>query len=173
MNHHLTAQGAFANAGPGDRHLVAAAAVIILHVRLRLVIWLGAFAFLGASHFAFAGSTLPILGSKYYAPNGIGWGTASPQTLYNGGERIFYIWKIRWTSWGAQVANGRAFKWIFRPTGGYYAKPVRIELRAHEIGRCAPGQPKAYLQLDVREPSRPGGPLGNWLPWGGAHLLCY
>lgn len=124
------------------------------------------------AQFASARSSVPVLGSRHFAPHGFGWGTSKPSTLFNGGDPSGKIWNIRWGPWGGRVAAGRGLNWIFRPRGGYYAQPVPIELRAHLIGRCSPGQPLAYLQLDVREPSRPGGALGDWFAWGGAHLLC-
>jgi hypothetical protein len=124
------------------------------------------------AQFASARSPVPVLGSRHFAPHGIGWGTSKPPTLFNGGDPSGKIWNIRWGSWGGSVVAGRGLNWIFRPNGGYYAQPVPIELRAHLVGRCSPGQPLAYLKLDVREPSRPGGASGEWFAWGGAHLLC-
>ena len=117
-------------------------------------------------------SPVPVLGSRHFAPHGVGWGTARPPTLFNGGDPSGKVWKIRWSSWGGKVVTGRGLNWVLRPTGGYYAKPVPIDLRAYRLGRCSPGQPLAYLHLDVREPSRPGGTVGRWFAWGGAHLLC-
>jgi len=119
----------------------------------------------GASYLgsaARASSGAIVLGSKsYWAPEGRGWGTVKPGTIYNGGDPNGMVSSIRWQHWGQKSAIGWGVTWIFKPTGGYYSTHVRAELRATDIGRCS-----------AREPSRPGGPLGPWFPWSTTGNIC-
>jgi hypothetical protein len=111
-----------------------------------------------------------VLGGKAFAPNGTGWGTERPAEIFNGGDPSGLITKVSWRSWGGAVAIGWGRNPIFKPHGGYYRHPVAIELRANDIGTCE-GR-RAYLRLMVREPSRPGGPLGPWRSWSGSSNIC-
>jgi hypothetical protein len=111
-----------------------------------------------------------VLGAKAFAPNGSGWGTVEPAEIFNGGDPSGLISEVRWTSWGGATASGAGRNPIFKPHGGYYRKPVAIELKASGLGRCA-GK-SAYTRLSVREPRRPGGPLGPWRSWSGAASIC-
>lgn len=111
-----------------------------------------------------------VLGAQAFAPNGTGWGTAEPAKIFNGGDPSGLITEVRWTSWGGATARGVGRNPIFKPHGGYYRKPVAIGLKASGLGRCA-GKP-AYTRLAVREPKRPGGPLGPWRSWSGAASIC-
>ena len=114
-----------------------------------------------------------LLGSATFAsPHGEGWGTSRPARIFNGGDPSGLVTHIRWTHWGAGSATGFGLNAIFKPHGGYYGQLARIELRAHNLGRCRPGGPPAYTQLSVRVPSRPGGPLGPWMLWSGARSIC-
>ena len=115
-----------------------------------------------------------VLGSKRGAlPARYGFGTARPSAIFNGGDPSGLVTHIHWTSWGQSVATGRGLNAIFMPEGGYYAQLVTIQLRAYDIGRCTPRGPLAYRRLPVREPSRPGGPVGPWVAWGGRHTtIC-
>jgi hypothetical protein len=116
------------------------------------------------------------MGSKYFLSSfpsgGLGWGTPRPKTLFNGGDPSGYISKITWTSWGGSIATGSGLNPIFKPQGGYYPNPVKIQLRASSIGICYSGGPRTYRRLIAREPSRPGGPMGHWFVWSGQHSLC-
>lgn len=116
-----------------------------------------------------------VLGSKHRAitPGGYGWGTAHPRAFYNGNDPSGAVWNIRWDGWGGKDAIGRGLTWIFRPQGAYYSKPGAIELRVFGIGRCTATGPRAYLHLQVRVASRPGGPLGKWFAWGGDPTTCH
>lgn len=107
-----------------------------------------------------------VLGSnpRGYAPQG--WGRCKPHSVSNGGDESGTVWNIHWDSWGGPVATGHGRNGIFTPVGGYYP-PVIIYLRAFDIGRCSPKGPRAYLHLQVREPSRPGGSFGPWREWSG------
>lgn len=112
---------------------------------------------------AIAGAKLVIGSKKYAAPIGTGWGTAEPRKLFNGGDPAGDLEHIHWKSWGGPTAIGWGRTWVFKPQGGYYNRPVRVELRAGDVGDCA-GH-RAYRHLSVREPSRPGGKLGLWGSW--------
>jgi hypothetical protein len=114
-----------------------------------------------------------VLGSKSFAPNGSGWGTSRPSSIFNGGDPSGYVDRIHWSRWGGHVARGHGRNAIFRPNGGYYSRRVRIKLRASHLGRCHKGGPRAYRRLSFRAPSRPGGPLGPWTLWSGKHTLCH
>jgi hypothetical protein len=108
-----------------------------------------------------------VLGSpRHYAPNGIGWGTATPSQVFNGGDPAGDVSRITWDRWGQGRAYGHGLTSAFRPGGGYYRKPVRIVLRAGGLGACADGTRPAYTRLFFREQPRPGAPLQrHWHPW--------
>lgn len=139
-------------------------------MKLTPVLVLAVFIALGIAPLSQASVTL---GSKrFYAPQSEGFGTVRPHDIFNGGDPSGSVTKIHWVSWGGGSARGHGLNAIFRPQGGYYAKLVRIELWARKRGRCPGEGHQAYRQLWFREPSRPGGPLGRWQLWSGAHDLC-
>ena len=108
-----------------------------------------------------------VLGSASHAFHGEGWGRAHPATIFNGGDPSGLVTHITWRHWGAQVSTGRGLNAIFKPGGGYYPRQVWIRLKAERVGRCTATGPLAYERLLIRAPSRPGGPLGSWVGWGG------
>lgn len=113
----------------------------------------------------------PVLGAKSFAaPYGKGFGTAEPSEIFNGGDPSGSVTQIKWTGWGNPTAIGHGLNPIFKPRGGYYRKPARIELRATKLGRC--GSRRAYTKLEVRVPKKPGGKLGKWFSWSGAKTIC-
>ncbi|MGE5408249.1 MAG: hypothetical protein ACM3NV_06510 [Syntrophothermus sp.] len=109
-------------------------------------------------------------GVVYGGDHGEGWGTARPHTIFNGGDPSGLITDVHWSSWGGAVARGHGRHPIFKPGGGYYRHAVVARLKATDIGRCE-GR-RAYLKLLIREPRRPGGPLGPWRSWSGARTIC-
>ncbi len=113
-----------------------------------------------------------VLGKKHLLRGGIGWGTAHPRLIFNGGDPSGRAWRLTWHGWGAPVAHARGVTSIFRPKGGYYRKPGAIELRASRIGRCTPHGPRAYTFLQARVAVRPGGRLTHWFAWGGSKSIC-
>lgn len=116
-----------------------------------------------------------VLGSKSYIGEGgaMGYGTPHPAEIYNGGDPSGHITHIHWTSWGGSVAVGDGLYYLSMPHFGYYRRPVTINLRAYDVGRCRRGGPRAYLKLAIRTPLRPGGPLAPWSRWQGLNdLLC-
>jgi hypothetical protein len=113
----------------------------------------------------------PVLGAKAFAaPYGEGWGTAEPSEIFNGGDPSGSVRNITWNGWGNPTAIGYGLNPIFKPHGGYYRKPARIELRATALGKC--GKQAAYTKLEVRIPKKPGGKLGKWFSWSGAKTIC-
>jgi hypothetical protein len=113
----------------------------------------------------------PVLGAKAFAaPYGEGFGTAEPGTIFNGGDPSGSVTKIRWSGWGNPTAIGYGLNPIFKPGGGYFRKPARIELRATDLGLC--GKVSAYTKLEARVPKHPGGKLGKWFSWSGAKTIC-
>jgi hypothetical protein len=113
-----------------------------------------------------------VLGSSSFAPNGQGFGTSKPRTVYNGGVPSGLVTSIRWRNWGSARATGFGKNSIYRPGGGYYSRKATIELRATRRGRCPGSDQPAYLRLEARVPSRPGGRLGRWFNWAGARTVC-
>lgn len=125
----------------------------------------------GAPQGPVAEGPVPVLGSKSFAaPYGAGFGKPEPEAIYNGGDPNGEVSKIHWTGWGNPVALGTGLNLIFRPSGGYYRKPVRIDLRATKLGKC--GKQAAYTRLEVRVPRHPGGKLGRWRLWSGEKTIC-
>jgi hypothetical protein len=124
---------------------------------------------LGAASAASAAS--PTLGAKAFAaPYGKGFGTAEPAEIFNGGDPSGSVREIKWSGWGDPSAIGYGLNPIFKPHGGYYRKPARVELRATDLGKC--GGRAAYTRLEIRAPKVPGGKLGKWTSWAGAKTIC-
>jgi hypothetical protein len=120
-----------------------------------------------------ASSPTIVLGSRAFAGSeGRGWGTPHPSEIFNGGDPSGLVTHIHWSSWGGPTATGRGKNAIFEPQGGYYPQLVTIQLRATDRGRCSSASGLAYRKLEVREPSRPGGPDGKWMSWSGSKTLC-
>jgi hypothetical protein len=118
-----------------------------------------------------AAAANPVLGAKAFAaPNGKGFGTAEPKEIFNGGDPSGSVRNIKWSGWGNPSAIGYGLNPIFKPHGGYYRKPARVELRATSLGKC--GKRAAYRKLEIRAPKKPGGELGKWVSWSGAYTIC-
>jgi hypothetical protein len=99
----------------------------------------------------------------YYAS---GWGEVAPAVISNGGAAASgTIYDIHWRRWGGNVAVGRGLHPEYTPRGGYYRKPVVIELRAAAIRSCKRGGRLVYTRFTVREQVRPSGPMGKWFAW--------
>jgi len=113
-----------------------------------------------------------VLGAKDFVNSGIGWGTARPSTVHNGGSPSGMIKNIRWASWGGATAEGRGETFVYDPGGGYAEELAPIRLRAHEIGNCGPSGPPAYRQLSVSRAAYPGDPFEPWERWSGVPDLC-
>jgi hypothetical protein len=109
-------------------------------------------------------------GVVYGAPTGEGWGQERPETIFNGGDLSGLISDVHWSTWGGATAHGRGRHSLFKPSGGYYRRPVVAQLKAKRIGSCE-GR-RAYLKLLIREPRRPGGPLRPWHSWSGPRTIC-
>ncbi|HEX7278301.1 MAG TPA: hypothetical protein VF255_01640 [Solirubrobacterales bacterium] len=116
------------------------------------------------------GTSVVLGGVVYGGDYGEGWGVERPDTIYNGGVPSGLISKVHWSSWGGAVARGRGRHPIYKPRGGYYRHPVVAQLKAIRIGTCEGRD--AYLKLLIREPRRPGGPLGPWYSWSGPQTIC-
>lgn len=114
-----------------------------------------------------------LLGSANFAPNGEGWGTPHPSTIFNGGDPSGLVSHIHWRHWGTQIAIGWGRNAIFKPMGGYYSRLATIELRASRPSTCVHAGPRTYTHLEARIPARPGGRLGNWFTWSGFQSLCH
>ncbi len=114
---------------------------------------------------------VPILGSKAFSePFGAGFGHVEPSVIFNGGDPSGEVSGIHWQSWGGPMAIGYGRNPIFRPGGGYFRKPARVELRATKLGRC--NDHVAYTRLEIRAPKHPGGHLTGWQLWSGAKTIC-
>jgi hypothetical protein len=113
-----------------------------------------------------------VLGAHGLVRYGAGWGSPHPSKISNGGDASGLAYQLHWRTWGGTSAIADGLNPIFKPGGGYYQKPGRIQLRATDKGRCSRGGPLAYRQLYARVSSRPGGPLGKWFRWGGQQNIC-
>jgi hypothetical protein len=115
-----------------------------------------------------------VLGEHGFVSGRIGWGSARPVQLDVGGDPALVIQRIHWRDWGSSQARGVGSGPAFNLRGGSaYRRPVRVELRAYELGRCEKSGPPAYRNLRLRMPPRPGAPMGQWfILGGGADGLC-
>jgi hypothetical protein len=139
-----------------------------------LSVTLGAIAIAVGAIAAAGTPSQPVLGSTSFSavPDAIGWGSYRPIEIFNGGDPSGMIRSIVWTDWGEQQSYGYGLGNVFRPLGRGYFKPLRVELRASDLGRCRPGGPLTYRHLDVREPTRPGSSFAAWFVWSDAKTLC-
>jgi hypothetical protein len=115
------------------------------------------------------GQPVPVLGAHRHLGHlgGIGWGTAHPRQLSNGGDGTGHIHRIHWKTWGAERAFGHGMVGALRPRGGPFRRLVRIRLRAQLLGHCPGLTRPAYRRLYVRVALRPGAPVGpHWHLWG-------
>jgi hypothetical protein len=117
-------------------------------------------------------TTRIVLGSRASAPDGKGWGTTAPTTIFNGGDPSGLVTHVHWQNWGKSTATGWGLTSIYKPTGGYYSKLVKVELRATDIARNTQTGAREYMRLQAKEPSRPGGPLGSWFEWVAQTEMC-
>jgi hypothetical protein len=138
----------------------------------RLFVICAALALLTVAVPAASGGSQVVLGKKNIVPYGVGWGTAHPRLLFNGGDPNGRAFRLHWRDWGKRVARAKGLTWIFTPHGGYYATPGAIELRASRIRHCTKNGPRAYTRLEAREAVKPGGRLGRWFRWGGWKSIC-
>jgi hypothetical protein len=137
-----------------------------LIVAALVTVAIAAFASSGAS-----AAASPALGAKAFTGRyGEGFGSAEPSKIFNGGDPSGSVTEIKWSGWGNPSAIGYGLNPIFKPGGGYFRKPARIELRATDLGKC--GATAAYTRLEIRVPKHPGGKLGKWLLWSGAKSIC-
>lgn len=67
---------------------------------------------------------------------------------------------------GAKDGYGWGKGNAFKPTGGYYARQVKVQLHAEVLGHCTYDAPRAYTVLYARFQKRPGGRMGGWFLWG-------
>jgi len=114
----------------------------------------------------------PVLGSPDYVMNGSGWGTVAPTGVSNGGSPGGVMSNIRWKNWGAPTATGTGEVHINPPQGNYYP-PIRVPVKVTKIGTCPGSDRPAYLELWLRSPQWPGGPLGTWWKWSGGDVCHY
>jgi hypothetical protein len=114
------------------------------------------------------------LGQAGFLTRRVGWGDAHPDRIDVGGDPALVITRIRWHGWGSPHARGVGRGPAFNLLGGSaYRRPVRVELQADELGRCAASAQRVYRSLRLRMPARPGAPMGQWFVLGGgAHGLC-
>lgn len=114
-------------------------------------------------------STPPLLlgpANQFAGPYGEGWGEVAPAVISNGGAAASgTVSQIHWTSWGEKTATGQGLHPEYTPHGGYYPKPLVMELRASDVRRCTPGGRLVYTRFTVREQVQPGGPMGKWFAW--------
>jgi hypothetical protein len=115
-----------------------------------------------------------VLGEHGFLNGRMGWGSAHPDQIDVGGDPALVIRRIRWRGWGRPQARGVGRAPAFNLRGGsWYPRLVRVELQAYKLGRCQGSGPRAYRNLRLRMPPRPGAPMGPWFVLGGgATGLC-
>ena len=115
-----------------------------------------------------------VLGQSGFVTGAPGWGDPHPRSITVGGDPALVVNDIRWAGWGSPHARGVGRAAAFNYHGGStYSKQVRVELRAYQLGRCAASGPRAYQNLRLRMPKRPGAPIGQWFVLGGGpYGLC-
>jgi hypothetical protein len=115
----------------------------------------------------------PVLGSQAFVKaHGIGWGKYEPHTVFNGRTQAGLVLEIAWTGWGSATATGNGKGYVLVTKPKQHAVLVPVQLRATQLGHCSQGGPLAYQHLLSREPSKPGGPMGNWSAWTGTKTIC-
>jgi hypothetical protein len=117
-------------------------------------------------------SSKVVLGSPTLLAHSKGFGTVAPRTIFQGGDPSGLITHIRWQRWGRATAIGWGMTYILKPTGGLYSQQVQVEIRASKIAWDPPDRARAYMRLDAREPSAPGGRLGGWFQWSAPREMC-
>ncbi|HEX3824987.1 MAG TPA: hypothetical protein VHV79_11035 [Mycobacteriales bacterium] len=117
---------------------------------------------------------VPVLGSKKFdtMPDAVGYGTAHPKRIFNGGDPSGDAYHLRWASWGAAASLGHGKTYVFKPSGGYYKRPGRIELKATRLGHCTAHGPLAYRHLHARV-AGPGKSYGHWFRWSEVKNICH
>jgi hypothetical protein len=115
-----------------------------------------------------------VLGKRHlFGRYGVGWGKAHPKRIFNGGDPSGLVRRIKWSHWGSATTTGRGWGNGFKPSGGYYAKPVRTILKARHLGHCTAYGPSAYTVLWVKQQKRPGGShYTKWFRWAGLSTIC-
>jgi hypothetical protein len=115
-----------------------------------------------------------VLGKKgLFKPGGAGWGTAHPTKIFNGGDPSGLVGSINWTDWTHSTAIGHGLTSAFKPGGGFYKKPVKIILKATDLGHCTAQGPHAYTQLRAKEQKKPGSShYTKWFRWAGLKSIC-
>ena len=118
------------------------------------------------------GGKAVVLGEYGFVRGAVGWGDPRPVQINVGGDPALVIHKIHWRGWGSPHARGVGRASAFNLHGGSsYPRQVRVELRAYELGHC--GTARAYRNLRLRMPKKPGAPMGQWFVLGGgATGLC-
>ena len=115
-----------------------------------------------------------VIGKKgMFGPYGVGWGTRHPRHVFNGGDPSGDVTAITWKYWGSRTAIGHGLGSAFKPTGGYYAKPVKTVFKATKLGHCTAGGPRDYTVLWVQQQVRPGSShYTKWERWAGLRTIC-
>jgi hypothetical protein len=93
---------------------------------------------------ALASGTTPVLGSKHAFPNGKGFGTVKPHTVFLGGDPTGRVTSITWHGWGATRSTGLGTGWCpgVSVAAGH---PCKASLHAYSLGSCS-GR-RAYRKL--------------------------
>ena len=90
--------------------------------------------------------------------------------IFNGGDPSGEVSEIHWQSWGGPIAIGYGRNPIFRPSGGYYRKLARVELRATKLGKCGDQRRLHPARNPRAQASRRQ--AGRWQLWSGAKTIC-
>jgi hypothetical protein len=97
---------------------------------------------------AHAANQPPVLGIRSAFIGGFGFGQAQPRTVGFGGDATTYFARVRWRSWGSQIADGTGSGSCLPPNkppvDGYIC---RVQLYASDLSTCH-GR-RAYQRLSV------------------------
>ena len=90
----------------------------------------------------------PVLGRRWLYPNGAGYGTVSPATIFFGGDPTSLVEHITWTRWGGQSATGSGIGDYVWPGESVAVGSIQTpaEIVAWDLGSCRGHS--AYRKID-------------------------
>jgi hypothetical protein len=105
---------------------------------------------------ALAAGVRPVLGWTHALPNGRGFGTVAPRTVYLGGDPTGYVSKVRWNRWGTGKTVGYGQGWCPGQSvaSGHYCTG---SLHASDLATC-----HGHLAYGIMAFYFKPGPGQNW-----------
>ena len=99
-------------------------------------------------------------------PYGIGWATAHPKEIFNGGDPSGDVRSIHWSHWGAATATGHGLgagfkpQGVLRPAGQDDAQGIWIGPMHSPTARAPTGHCGSSSRSNRAVRTTPGGPRG-------------